>query len=760
MKKEIIHSVFFICCFFITPIFFSQNFQWANSVGGSGLDRITDIHADALGNATGVGYASSTFIVGTDTINTAGNKDVVVVQYNLYGGVNWVKSFGSNGEDLAKAIAVDVQNNIFVGGHFTGTVQFDTITLTSSGAKDAFILKMNSSGDVLSAIHFGGSGDDFCNDIALSNNGELIVGGGYNSSFSFGGFNLGNAGTTDVYLMKLDSAFNPVWLKGNGASLNDNCTAVCVDLNGNIFAAGQYKGQIFPPVQVPFPINCSSGNLLNGGVGGAEDVWVAKIDGSTGCYSWVKTIYGGSIEEAMSITCEPSGANCYVVGTFGTNAFFDGNQYNTAGNYDGYLCKLSGGNGSFSVVKNLGGTGNDAARSIQYTNQGLFISGSFDATMSLGNGISLTSQGGQDAYVGQFDSNGNCLWAVSCGGSIGAQDQSYAIDLYNNKHLFISGMYAATNATFGSLPVLSNPGSETGFISRIDILPTTPSICLITVDSISKNNVIYWDKTPYSSGDIFTIYRDIGNNNYMPLTTIPFDSLSEFTDTLRSLYSANGDPNVSSWRYKISVLDTFSNESLLSPYHQTIFFQNNQANFSWNQYLIEGQTSPVPALQNYEFLRDDNTSGNWQVIQTLSASSTAYTDPNFSNFQNTGSWRVKTIWNITCDPTRGLINTSRSNIKGVAVGSVGIQEEETDFNINIYPNPSGEVLHLEFNSNNTEISCVEILDIKGILIKKMNPEFNSSLKIFTLDVSDIETGIYFLKISSPEKSTYKKWMKN
>ena len=162
--------------------------------------------------------------------------------------------------------------------------------------------------------------------------------------------------------------------------------------------------------------------------------------------------------------------------------------------------------------------------------------------------------------------------------------------------------------------------------------PIVPSICAVTVDSLSQYNIIVWDKTAFPIADTFLVYRDTANNAYGLIGKVPYISLSMFTDTARTLYAANGDPNVSSWKYKIAVKDTCGNISVKSPYHKTLFTQNNTGNFSWNNYQIEGQPLPVPALSNYLFQRDNLSNGNWATIQTLSASSLAYTDPQYLTY--------------------------------------------------------------------------------------------------------------------------------
>jgi hypothetical protein len=277
---------------------------------------------------------------------------------------------------------------------------------------------------------------------------------------------------------------------------------------------------------------------------------------------------------------------------------------------------------------------------------------------------------------------------------------------------------------------------------------STPQICLVTVDVPSTNNIIVWDKTPYTNVDSFFVYRDTANNNFALIGKVPYDSLSQFIDTVRTLYNANGDPNVSSWRYKIAIKDSCGNLSPKSPYHQSMFFQNSSGNFSWNHYQIEGQTAPVPALSNYLFKRDDISIGAFNTIQTLSASSTAFTDVNYALYPN-GSWRVETTWSISCNPTRSIINTSRSNIKTLA-STLGIaQAQSTQFNI--YPNPATNEINIAVSAGTGEM-IAELYDVAGRLIVKEK----LMKELTTISVANLAKGVYEIVLKGGSIPQHKK----
>ncbi|MCD6068441.1 MAG: putative Ig proteinputative calcium-binding proteinFG-GAP repeat protein [Bacteroidetes bacterium] len=290
--------------------------------------------------------------------------------------------------------------------------------------------------------------------------------------------------------------------------------------------------------------------------------------------------------------------------------------------------------------------------------------------------------------------------------------------------------------------------------------PPTPDICRVTVDSLSLNNVIYWDKTLYPMTDTFYVYRDTANNAYGIIGKLPYDSLSEFADTLRSLYAANGDPNVSSWRYKIAIKDTCGNLSPMSLYHQSIFMQNSLGNFVWSEYRIEGQSTPVAGLNNYIFKRDNISNGNYTVIQVLSASSTFYTDPNYSTFVATGTWRTETTWSSSCtstmrtdgsnDAISGLINTSRSNVRSPN-STIGIKGSGHELNVSIYPVPANSSLTVDLGTSPGETS----IDMMNTLGQSVYSSKTQQVKN-TIDCTGMETGVYFITVRSAKGQTIRK----
>ena len=171
----------------------------------------------------------------------------------------------------------------------------------------------------------------------------------------------------------------------------------------------------------------------------------------------------------------------------------------------------------------------------------------------------------------------------------------------------------------------------------------------------------------FASIDSFLIYRESGTNNYIQVGSVAYDSLSQFVD------STNGiNPNVTSYRYKISVLDTCGLESELSSFHETIFLSVNQG-VNGENYLIWDAYEGFPLLYYY-ILRDSTAYGNWEVLDSVSSNNFIYADlnPPVSGV----NYVIEVLPPNTCTSTKAQDhNSTRSNRDIVGGGAAPV----TDF---------------------------------------------------------------------------------
>ncbi len=269
--------------------------------------------------------------------------------------------------------------------------------------------------------------------------------------------------------------------------------------------------------------------------------------------------------------------------------------------------------------------------------------------------------------------------------------------------------------------------------------PLGAPICLVTTDSLSSHNIIVWEKSGLvSSSLLFKIYREDVTNIYTLIGTVLFDSLSVYHD-----YGAN--PNITGKRYKISLLDSCYNESVLSPYHNTIWLNYlGSGILSWTAYLIEGQSNPVA---QYKILRDDFGTGNWAQIGTTAGTQLGYTDINYALYP-AAHYRVEIIWAFTCSPTRSANNTSFSNI---TLSSVGINQVASDnMQFTISPNPFTSETTISFNRE-MKNTTIYIRDVLGNIVNSQKASGKSTV----LDMAGASKGIYFVQVGNVNRKIIK-----
>ncbi|HXH19307.1 MAG TPA: T9SS type A sorting domain-containing protein [Chitinophagales bacterium] len=320
-------------------------------------------------------------------------------------------------------------------------------------------------------------------------------------------------------------------------------------------------------------------------------------------------------------------------------------------------------------------------------------------------------------------------WSLPAGWAFSADSTSNSITVISNGQ---GGMVSVQ--AFSDSCGYSNP--QTKNINRIQ--PPPIPICLVTVDDSSTHNVLIWEKpADRSLIDSFFIYREATTGIYTKIAAFQRDSLSEFHD-----YGA--DPNTTSYRYKMSVLDTCGVESELSLFHNTIHLQNlGSGNFQWTFYQIENSPNPVIS---FNVNRDDQNTGNFQTIGLVPGTNSTFTDVNYFSFPD-AQYVVDVNWMISCTPQRGTVNTTRSNIRGSKKTDTNIGISPVHAGFQIYPNPTERIITLRcsFPEN---IQQLRLLNMLGQPIwSEERVKWNyAGEKI--IDAGALAKGVYFLSIET------------
>ncbi|MCB0543503.1 MAG: tail fiber domain-containing protein [Saprospiraceae bacterium] len=218
------------------------NVLWVASGGGSSQDYGNSLVADASGNVYVTGWFTNAATFGSQTLTSAGSRDVFVVKYDPAGNVLWAADGGGTSNDLGQGITADAAGNVYVTGSFQGTATFGSQTATSTGVEDVFIAKYDAAGNVVWVAGAGGANTEIGNSIAMDAAGNAYVTGNFSGTTSLGSQNLSSMGSYDVFAFKADATGNILWAVGGGGPNSDSGTGIVADAAGKVYVTGHFQG--------------------------------------------------------------------------------------------------------------------------------------------------------------------------------------------------------------------------------------------------------------------------------------------------------------------------------------------------------------------------------------------------------------------------------------------------------------------------------------------------------------------------------------
>jgi hypothetical protein len=394
------------------------NMEWVKAFSGMNQEVGKSIAYDGLGNSYIAGYftGSTDFDPGINSlnVNVIGLQDIFVSKLDVNGNLVWVKTIGGLGNDIANAIALDSDGDIYITGFFRNTVDFDPgtgmnyLTSATTFSQDIFLLKLDSSGNHIWSKSFGGSG----------------------------------------YYDSLNNLYDAV----------SNAYALAIDLSKNVYITGSFLGNI------DFDPNIGIYNMASSSV---SNIFVSKLN-CGGDFVWAKRIGENKHgDEAYSITSDHV-SNIYLSGVFADTCDFDPgvNNYSLISESltSAFVLKLDS-SGNFIWVNHYGGvTGNDQASAFSVhwnINHGITLSGNFKGSIqyvSLSGLTILNSLGANDVFIIKLSTSGNLIWAKSFGGL--NNEYCYASTSDNLGNIYLTGSFKG-NVDF-------DPGLNTAMLSSVN----------------------------------------------------------------------------------------------------------------------------------------------------------------------------------------------------------------------------------------------------------------------------------------------------
>lgn len=231
------------------------NLIWGQGVGGPGPDQGHAIAVDGAGSVyvTGAFHGSNVDLDpggATSLHSSNGSSDLFVQRLaSSNGALQWVRAFGGSGLDDSYDIAVDSHGNVYSAGRFETDVDFDpgagVFVLSSTGASDGYVSKLNSSGDFVWAAKIGSTAHDHVTEVEIDSADNVVMGGYFANTGDFdpgpASFVLASAGNTDPFVWKLDSGGNLLDAFRMGGTDFDGPGGMTLDADDNVYMTGDFR---------------------------------------------------------------------------------------------------------------------------------------------------------------------------------------------------------------------------------------------------------------------------------------------------------------------------------------------------------------------------------------------------------------------------------------------------------------------------------------------------------------------------------------
>ncbi len=396
MERKITTTLMLIVCSLMATA--QPSIEWQYSLGGTLSDLVDQGNrvSNTMKQTPDGGYIIAATSYSNDGDVTGHNgppsaADNWIVKLDSLGGIEWQHSIGGTADDFARGVDITSDGGyIVIGDSFSDDGDVSN-HFGSTDTSDAWVVKLDSNGNIQWDRSYGGSNFDVGSHIEEISGGYIFIG---DSRSADGDVSI-NKGIIDLWVVKIDTVGNIIWEKSLGGSGSERPDVIRTTSDGGYILSaftssndGDVSNNIHPP---PF-----------------WDIWIVKLN-SIGNIQWEKT-FGGSLIDYGSDVVETTDGGFILTGY--TNSTDDDMTCNK-GMRDNWVAKLDA-SGNIEWSKCYGGSDNERGKSIRQTPDGGYLLGS--STESDNMDVSFNN-GEEDCWIVKIDSLGVIEWEQSYGGS-------------------------------------------------------------------------------------------------------------------------------------------------------------------------------------------------------------------------------------------------------------------------------------------------------------------------------------------------------
>lgn len=774
----------------------SGNIQWSKMYGGSGDDDPTCIRVTPDGYIFASDVASQDGDVAGSVFNgVTGGADEWVVKLDTAGKIVWKDKFGGSGADNDGKLCVGSDGNFTM---VCSTRSADGDFGTNYGLYDIGVIRIAGDGSLIWRKIIGGDAWDTGDDIVETPDGNLEI-AGLSYSYNINGIPIPARGNTaNIILCKLNKNTSDfIWLKEVGGTNFDKAEKLLVNKNGDVVMAGQTSSSDYDFsfsgfgssdgfITVLAQLNSVSGYVFNdtngNGVKDANESYMNKVEVTTTKFNG----YGGA-----SYSYNGSYYNEVDSGTYITKPKLFKPEYYTV-IPDSITTTFPSYYGT--AIPNFGITPIPGKQDIAvkiFPITAAHVGSACTYYMVCYNTGTTTIQ------------NGTAKFAIDPGLRLQSADPAQTNIVgdtlfwqYTNFKPFDTLAYKLTFNVVGVYGHYDNYVSK----STAQILPITNDLVPSdNVDTLKQLLLASFDPNEKSENHADTITtRQVDKQDYLTYT-IRFQNTGNDTarkvqilDTLdntvdwnsfQMLYSSNDyklkitNSNILQWTFpNILLPDSNVNEPashgfisyIVKPVKTLVAGEviNNTAGiyFDYNdpvltnmcKTLVVGNTSTLPlVVESFIAQKEGNTNVlHWISAQTI-ASGEFYIERsnNGINFDIVGkkeisSSSITTTYSYTDNSPENGLNYYRIKLVTDDGGIFYTEVKKIDnltglFKAFVYPNPTGNTLHLHINVIQNDPIYLKIYANDGKLVAEKNIITNGSTD-YSLNVSNFSPGNYFI----------------
>lgn len=588
----------------------------------------------------------------------------------------------------------------------------------------------------------GGSGyDDFRSILQTPDGGYIVA--GYSSSEASGDKSEDPRGTDlylDYWVVKLAADGTKQWDRTIGGSQDDILKSVQLTSDGGYILGGWSASPI-------------SGEKTENPIGGS-DYWIVKLS-STGVKLWDKTLGGESNDDLISVDETPDGG--YLLGGYSFSGISgdktEGRIGGPSGGADFWVVKLKT-DGTKDWDRTLGGTREDllfAAQSLA-NDEGYIVGGL--SRSDVGGNRTAALKGTSDYWIVRLATDGTIVWDKSFGGD--------------------------GNNVFQSLQQTGEGGFILGGLSRaaagLDKTEEPVGMADYWVVKITADGIKEWDKTIGGEGEdrMFSVRQTAddgyilggwsdsgiggdkteGNQGYADYWVVKLSETGE-----KEWDMTVGDAYVDNL---LTVQQTSDGGFILGGFFE--LFDNEEfaktVNGPRDFWIVKLSEDPMPVVLTDFLARKE---GNTALLNWTTTSETQSDRFEIEHSLNGKSWDVVgtidakgesdalvTYQYVHINPVTGSENLYRLKMidadETFAYSKIRSLKFKSDVDLNIFPNPSSEVIQIKINDWH-KVKYVELINASAVKVYSAGPALTQKV-----DVSKLNPGMYYLKITNKDGS--------